>query len=219
MSRVFPLLDNFTIFVYHVNMNDTTSRILQSALEVFGTYGYRQTNMSLVAEAAGLSRQALYMYFATKEDLFAALVDYIHAQSIGNAIQGVREAEADGPTAVFYALLWGRYGYFAEHLYARPHGAELVAESSRQCGAKNTEATRRFRDILHDAVIHEIATERLTFAGTNLQTEIFADLLLRAAYGLKGQEPSQLSLEVFRESLRTMTTLLAASLLPQRSIS
>ena len=195
-------------------MNDTTLHILQSALQVFGTYGYRRTNMSLVAEAADLSRQALYMYFATKEDLFSALVDYIHTQSIENAVQAAHGAEVDGPTAVFYALLWGRYGYFAEHLYARPHGAELVAESSRQCGAQNAEATRRFHDILHEAVIHEVATGRLTFAGTNLQTEAFADLLLRAAYGLKGNEPYQLSLDAFRESLRTMTTLLVASLIP-----
>jgi len=201
------------------NMSDTTLRILQSALEVFGIYGYRQTNMSLVAEATGLSRQALYTYFATKEDLFSALVEYLHAQSIENAVQTAREAEVDGPTAVIYALLWGRYGYFAEHLYARPHGAELVAESSRQCGAQNAEATQRFHDILHDAVTREVTIGHLTFAGTHLQAETLADLLLRATYGLKGQEPYRLSLEAFRESLRTMTTLLVASLIPQRSTS
>lgn len=200
-------------------MNDTTYRILQSALEVFGTYGYRQTNMSLIAEAASLSRQALYTHFATKEDLFSALVDYIHTQSVDNAVQAAHDADVQGPTAVLYALLWGRYGYFAQHLYARPHGHELVAESSRQCGAQNAAATRRFHDILHAAVTREVANGRLTFAGTNLQTETFADLLLRAAYGLKGREPSQLSLDAFRESLHIMVTLLTASLIPERGIS
>ncbi len=200
-------------------MSDTTLRILQSALEVFGNYGYRQTNMSLVAEAVSLSRQALYTYFATKEDLFAALVSYLHAQSLESATQAAHNAEANGPTAVFYALLWGRYGYFAKHVYTLPHGAELVAESSRQCGAQNADATRRFHAMLQKAVIQEVTTERLTFAGTSLQAATFADLLLRATYGLKGREPYQLSLEAFRESLHTMTTLLVASLLPQRSIS
>ena len=200
-------------------MSDTTLRILQSALEVFGTHGYRQTNMSLIAEASSLSRQALYTHFTTKEDLFSALVDYIHAQSIDNAVQAAQNADAQGPAAVFYALLWGRYGYFAEHLYARPHGSEVVAESSRQCGAQNGAATHRFHDLLCEAVTREVANGRLSFAETNLQTEIFADLLLRATYGLKGREPSQLSLEAFRESLHTMVTLLTASLIPERGIS
>lgn len=199
-------------------MNDTTRRILQAALEVFGNYGYRQTNMSLVAEAANLSRQALYTHFATKEELFSAVVDYLHMQSIDSALQEARNAEK-GPAPVFNALLWGRYGYFAKHLYARPHGAELVAESSRQCGAQNAAATQRFHDILQDAVAHEVADGRLTFTGTNLEARTFTDLLLRAVYGLKGREPYPLPLDVFRESLRTMVTLLVASLLPQRSIS
>ncbi len=200
-------------------MNDTRHRILQAGLEVFGNYGYRQTNMSLVAEAADLSRQALYTHFTTKEDLFSALVDYIHVQSIEIAIQASHAAEPNGPTAVLFALLWGRYGYFAEHLYMRPHGAELVAESSRQCGAQNAAATRRFHDILNDAVIREANAGRLTFVGADIQLETFTDLLLRAVYGLKGHEPSQLTLDAFRESLRTMTALLVASLIPQRSIS
>ena len=194
-------------------MNETTLRILQAALEVFGNYGYRQANMALVADAAGLSRQAIYTYFSTKEELFAAMVDYLQTRSIENALQAMDVSEERGPAAVFNALLWGRYGYFAEHLYARTHGVELVAESNHQCGEINSAATHRFHSILYDVVEREIASGRLTLTGTGLQAETFANLLLRAAYGLKGREPYPLSLEAFRTGLHYMVTLLVASLL------
>ncbi|SRR5579883_1769854 len=194
-------------------MNETTIRIVQAALEVFGNYGYRQANMTLVAEAAGLSRQALYLYFTTKEELFVGMVNYLQEQSIENALRAAREAEAFGPAAVFHALLWGRYGYFAEHIYTRTHGAEVVAESNRQCGELNSSATHRFQSLLLTAVEREVNLGRITLAGSGLSTKEFADLLLRAAYGLKGREPYPLPIDVFRSSLQHMVTLLVASLL------
>ena len=195
-------------------MNETTLRILQAALEVFGNYGYRQANMALVSEAASLSRQALYTYFATKEELFTAVVNYVHNQSIERALKAMTEAEARGPVAVFYALLEGRYGYFFEYIYIHTHGTEIVAESNRQCGELNLAATRRFQGILHEVVEREVANGRITLARSDLQTDAFADLLLRAAYGLKGREPYPLPLEAFRTSLQHMVTLLTASLIP-----
>ena len=48
--------------------------MLAVALEVFGRYGFRKTSMEDVARSAGLSRQGLYLHFATKEVLFRAAV-------------------------------------------------------------------------------------------------------------------------------------------------
>ena len=49
-------------------------RVLAVALEVFGRYGFRKTSMDEVARSAGISRQGLYLYFASKEALFRAAV-------------------------------------------------------------------------------------------------------------------------------------------------
>ena len=49
-------------------------RVLAAALGVFGRYGFRKTSMDEVARAAGISRQGLYLYFASKEALFRAAV-------------------------------------------------------------------------------------------------------------------------------------------------
>ncbi len=51
-----------------------TKRLLDAGLAAFMRYGYRKTSMEEVARAAGLSRQGLYLHFATKEELFRAVV-------------------------------------------------------------------------------------------------------------------------------------------------
>lgn len=48
--------------------------ILQAAGAVFLRYGLKKTSMDDLARAAGLSRQGLYLYFQTKEELFRAVV-------------------------------------------------------------------------------------------------------------------------------------------------
>lgn len=44
--------------------------ILEAAIGVFLRYGFKKTSMVDLARAAGLSRQGLYLHFATKEALF-----------------------------------------------------------------------------------------------------------------------------------------------------
>jgi AcrR family transcriptional regulator len=53
--------------------SDATARrtaILEAATGVFLRYGFKKTSMDDLARAAGLSRQGLYLHFATKEALF-----------------------------------------------------------------------------------------------------------------------------------------------------
>ena len=46
------------------------SAILDAATGVFLRYGFKKTSMDDLARAADISRQGLYLHFATKEDLF-----------------------------------------------------------------------------------------------------------------------------------------------------
>ena len=48
--------------------------ILDAAGKIFLRYGYKKTSMDDLARAAGLSRQALYLHFTSKEDLFRAAI-------------------------------------------------------------------------------------------------------------------------------------------------
>lgn len=48
--------------------------ILKAALEVFTAHGYAATRLDDVAERAGIAKGTIYLYFASKEELFAAVV-------------------------------------------------------------------------------------------------------------------------------------------------
>ncbi len=52
--------------------DDKKSRILAAARSVFLSYGYKRVNMNDIAEAAGVSRPALYVLFKNKEEIFIA---------------------------------------------------------------------------------------------------------------------------------------------------
>ncbi len=52
--------------------DDKRSRILAAARSVFLSYGYKRVNMNDIAEAAGVSRPALYVLFKNKEEIFIA---------------------------------------------------------------------------------------------------------------------------------------------------
>ncbi len=85
--------------------------VLDAAASVFLRYGYRKASMDDVATAAGVSRQALYLRFANKDELFRAAVQHVLERSL----KGARSALA-------------AKGEIAERIvngYAALHGAHL----------------------------------------------------------------------------------------------
>ncbi|MCM2290787.1 TetR/AcrR family transcriptional regulator [Allorhizobium sp. BGMRC 0089] len=51
-------------------------QILEGAKRAFMTFGYDATSMNDITREAGVSKGTLYVYFANKEDLFAALIEH-----------------------------------------------------------------------------------------------------------------------------------------------
>lgn len=56
-------------------MGSSREQLLEAAARVFGQRGYEGASMSQIAAEAGFSKGALYWNFASKEDLFFALID------------------------------------------------------------------------------------------------------------------------------------------------
>ena len=50
-------------------------QIVQAAVELFSRRGFRGTTTREIAEAAGISEAAVFKYFATKEDLYTAIIE------------------------------------------------------------------------------------------------------------------------------------------------
>lgn len=55
------------------DIGELTTRILDAALEEFGSYGLRRTNVDNVARRAGLARATVYRRFGSKKDLMNAV--------------------------------------------------------------------------------------------------------------------------------------------------
>jgi AcrR family transcriptional regulator len=74
--------------------NGRREEILQTAKRLFAELGYRETNLNHVAEQLGFRRQALYHYFASKDEVLLELME--HA---GGAIQASSQVvfESDLP--------------------------------------------------------------------------------------------------------------------------
>lgn len=53
---------------------ETRNRILRAARQVINERGYRAATFQAIAQSAGLSRPTLHYYFATREDIYEALV-------------------------------------------------------------------------------------------------------------------------------------------------
>ncbi len=55
----------------------TRRRILDAAEEVFGEYGYYEASISEITRRAGVAQGTFYIYFRTKREIFAELVEDI----------------------------------------------------------------------------------------------------------------------------------------------
>ena len=71
---------------------ENRERILEAALEVFSSYGFRGATVDQIAAAAGMSKPNLLYYFRGKEDMQHGLLD--HLMSIW--LDPLREMDAEG---------------------------------------------------------------------------------------------------------------------------
>ena len=58
--------------------NETRDSILQAAVEVFYSQGVAKGSLEEIAEAAGVTRGAVYWHFKNKMDIFSALYERMH---------------------------------------------------------------------------------------------------------------------------------------------
>src|SRR5690242_3902892 len=84
---------------------DTAQRILDAAYRCVDALGVARTTMEDVARRAGVTRQTIYRYFPSKEDLMMALV----LREEDGFIEGTRAAFAAGETldeAIYQGVLY-----------------------------------------------------------------------------------------------------------------
>jgi len=109
--------------------------ILDAALDVFATHGFRGATLDQIAEAAGLSKPNLLYYFASKEDVHRTLLEHL----LDTWFEPLRRLDPDGdPTAEITAYIRRKLEmardfpresrlFAGEILQGAPHIADVLA--------------------------------------------------------------------------------------------
>jgi TetR/AcrR family transcriptional regulator, regulator of autoinduction and epiphytic fitness len=125
-------------------------QVLSVALEVFGRYGFRKTSMDEVARSADISRQGLYLYFASKEDLFRAAVRQELDSALTEASRCLDE-ETVGLEDRVVAALDAWMGRFVGSMLASDIG-NMLENSAMQLGDMAAEFSAAFEARLSSAI-------------------------------------------------------------------
>lgn len=76
---------------------DRRQELLTAALRVFGRYGYQKAAVRQIAEEAGCGTGTFYLYFASKDECFLALVNRLYSQVMQAVVRERAQAQAPLP--------------------------------------------------------------------------------------------------------------------------
>lgn len=75
---------------------ETYEKILSAALDLFVSRGFEGTTVDAIAEAAGVTKGAIYFHFETKDDVLVALLDQVESNFVDPMDRRVRRAGPSG---------------------------------------------------------------------------------------------------------------------------
>ena len=98
---------------------------LKQIVRVFSQYGFRKTSMRDLADGLGISRQALYNRFSSKEDVFEWAAKTLIEDSSAACIAILKEdRELRGKIS---DALHAWVGQYVDLMRASPHSVEIIA--------------------------------------------------------------------------------------------
>jgi AcrR family transcriptional regulator len=160
--------------------NEKKSRILNAGKGLFLRYGYKRVNMNDIAEAAGISRPALYLVFKNKEEIFKAA----HEQWVDENILEIEEKAATLNTLKEKLRLAFELGVVLpiEAMKASPELKELVECNFGFAQQSLNNGYRRFENAV-ERFLNPIA--QAGFTENSWTAQRAAHLLVSAVRGFK----------------------------------
>lgn len=186
-------------------------RILDAAMAVFRRHGFRRSSIEQAAEAAGLTRQALYHHFKSREALFRAVIERLHERALAAEIAAANaEEKAGGGLAdILVAGVSARLKQFIASFDGSPHIEELFSEHLLQ--ARDLYQKYAALYAAHGAATIEriCRRQRLSLAGGMTPQEL-ARCVEMAINGAKSANAGMQPADGFIGDLTVMTRMLVA---------
>lgn len=178
--------------------DDRVERITRTAIGVFARQGFSRTSMADLADAAGMSRPALYQYFENRAEVFRAAMGSVLQEAADAAIAAL---ERDGDLATrLEGYLTAAFGDPYEQLATAAYGDEIIGakyEFAADLAAEVIAARRRRL---------EAALRRMYGLRGKALTDA-VDLVDLAPLGFKADDPAP---DVYRRRLRALAASASA---------
>jgi len=177
----------------------TRARLVETARGEFGRHGWSGASLDRIAEAAGYSKGAVYSNFASKADLFLAVLD-AHFESRARDYAGVA---LDGGTAEqsYRAVARFRLEAAERDPEWEPLLLEFWTHAARRPALREalTERRERFLELIAD-LIEELATRHgIAYAIPTLEVARGSAALLRGLMIERMLDPSATPPELIEE--------------------
>src|SRR5262252_5149287 len=90
-----------------------TSGILEAARKVFANRGFHEATVEDIAEAAGVAKGTVYLYYASKRDVYLAALKFGISQMYSSLLHEVKKRST--PQEKLKALIAAKLAYFDEN--------------------------------------------------------------------------------------------------------
>ena len=175
-----------------------------AATATFLRYGFKKTSVDDVAQAAGVSRQGLYLYFDTKDLLFREALQHL----VSHLISAARAVAEDGNLSLRDRLVGAFEAVHcsAFHNASREDALELLQSAQSADGALLVQLDRDLMGIVAALLAEAGAADRWEEAGVTV-AELSEQLLMSA----KGIKASADTLAAYRERMLTAIRIVMRS--------
>jgi AcrR family transcriptional regulator len=180
-------------------------------MRVFRRHGFRRSSIEQTADEAGLTRQALYHHFSSKEALFRGAIERLYEQALAAeavAAKAAEEADCD-LAAVIVAEIGARLGVLFDALEGSPHLEELFSEHLAQARDLYQTYSTRFGDEVA-ATIARVCRARKLKLVSGVTVKELARCVEMAIHGTKSAYPSMQPADAFLKQLAMMLRMLIA---------
>lgn len=180
--------------------------VYEATATVFAQYGFRRTTMNDIAQAAGISRPALYLMFDNKENLFQGLAAFRLDQAIEQALRVLAGGVDTNQRIIEALLVFERIFY--EPIADSPHGAELMDISQSLASESMMKDIVRLHSALAKTLSDAEQAGEVNFENSPLKPKAFVELLFT---GLNGVKKKASNTAEFRKMVKQLTEVFLQS--------